>query len=310
MVLLSYLGHAYVWSGEAPALQIPSNLAVPWHAVASTLGRPPVLSYASYCLHNWRKLRKGGPVEAGNLALVQNFLAGEDEEWFVLIHADIEMRAAPAVSRLLELAQAIRKRDELTASTLLELVAASLDGMNATMDRMPERCDPYIYFRRVRPYIHGWRDHPELPEGVVYEGVEEYGGAPRTFRGETGAQSGIVPALDAVLGIDHGADQLRSYLMEMRLYMPAGHRTFLEQLESGPRIREFLPAAGPKLKKVYNECVEGLERFRSTHIQFAAKYIYEQSSRHANNPSAVGTGGTPFMPYLRKHRDETRAHKL
>jgi hypothetical protein len=24
----------------------------------------------------------------------------------------------------------------------------------------------------------------------------------------------------------------------------------------------------------------------------------------------VGTGGTPFMPYLRKHRDETAAHVI
>ena len=28
-------------------------------------------------------------------------------------------------------------------------------AMNAHFDRMPERCDPYIYYQRVRPYIHG-----------------------------------------------------------------------------------------------------------------------------------------------------------
>ena len=33
--------------------------------------------------------------------------------------------------------------------------------------RMPERCDPYIYFERVRPYIHGWKDNPALPEGSM-----------------------------------------------------------------------------------------------------------------------------------------------
>jgi len=38
--------------------------------------------------------------------------------------------------------------------------------MYATLKRMPERCDPYIYFHRVRPYIHGWKNHPDLPAGV------------------------------------------------------------------------------------------------------------------------------------------------
>src|SRR5579862_10046158 len=53
MVLLSYLGHAYVWGAQQPAVSLPARLAVPWHAVAQSLGRPPVLSYSSYALHNY-----------------------------------------------------------------------------------------------------------------------------------------------------------------------------------------------------------------------------------------------------------------
>src|SRR5580658_6250177 len=33
MVLLSYLGHAYVWRGEKAAEILPRQIAVPWHAV-------------------------------------------------------------------------------------------------------------------------------------------------------------------------------------------------------------------------------------------------------------------------------------
>jgi indoleamine 2,3-dioxygenase len=310
MVLLSYLGHAYVWSGPDPANRLPANLAVPWHAVASRLRRPPVLSYASYCLHNWRRIRAARPVELGNIALIQNFLAGEDEEWFVIVHADIEMRAALAVSRLIELQGAVSERNEQRVCALLEDVASSIGRMNETMSRMTERCEPFIYFRRVRPYIHGWRDHPGLRGGVVYEGVAEYGGEPQTFRGETGAQSAIVPSLDAVLAVSHGHDELRSYLMEMRRYMPPNHRAFVEHLEAGPNVREFVKEAGSNARGLYNDCVHGVEKFRSTHLQFAAKYIYEQASSDPKNPTDVGTGGTPFMPYLRKHRDETRQHRL
>src|SRR5580704_7011351 len=53
MVLLSYLGHAYVWGQAQAALILPARLAVPWHQIAASLGRPPVLSYSSYALHNF-----------------------------------------------------------------------------------------------------------------------------------------------------------------------------------------------------------------------------------------------------------------
>ena len=67
------------------------------------------------------------------------------------------------------------------------------------MNRMPEKCDPFIYYNRVRPYIFGWKNNPATPQGVIYEEVDEYNGKPQLFRGETGAQSSIVPALDALL---------------------------------------------------------------------------------------------------------------
>ncbi|HWA82437.1 MAG TPA: hypothetical protein VG820_03320 [Fimbriimonadaceae bacterium] len=306
MVLLSYVGHAYVWCESTPAQRLPAVLAVPWHAVAERVGRPPVLSYASYCLHNWKRIDPARGLEVGNIALLQNFLAGQDEEWFVLIHVDIEAKAAPAMAVLLEAQRQASEGDIEGLERQLETIAATLQGMNETMDRMPEKCDPYIYFHRVRPYIHGWRNHPDLPEGVVYEGVPEYGGKPQTFRGETGAQSGIVPALDAFLGVDHAPDELRSYLSEMRLYMPPGHRRFVEELEQGSSVRDFVQGHSGPVKDLYDLCVRGLDRFRTTHLEYAARYIYMQAQTDPKNPHAVGTGGTPFMPYLKKHRDETR----
>jgi len=46
--------------------------------------------------------------------------------------------------------------------------------MRDTLLRMKERCDPYVYYNRVRPYIHGWKNSPTLPNGLAYEGVEFY----------------------------------------------------------------------------------------------------------------------------------------
>jgi indoleamine 2,3-dioxygenase len=311
MVLLSYLGHAYVWGGPRPALILPARLAVPWRQIAESLGRPPVLSYSSYALHNYFRFDASREIECGNLALIQNFLGGIDEEWFILIHVEIERKAAPAMAVLGACLDAAEEGDAERLEARLSQVESSLRSMHATLRRMPEWCEPFIYYHRVRPYIHGWKDHPDLPEGVIYEGVDAYKGCPQQFRGETGAQSSIVPALDAMLGVKHKEDALSSYLREMRTYMPPAHRAFIEALESRKPVRPFVQRAHWKaLTAVFNACVEAVENFRSLHLEYAAAYIFRQAQTDAKNPHAVGTGGTPFMEYLKKHRDETARHRV
>lgn len=306
MALLSYVGHAYVWGGAKPELSLPAVVAVPWHQIAWSLGRPPVLSYSSYALHNFFRIDAAREIECGNLGLIQNFLGGIDEEWFILIHVEIERKAAPAVAALHACLDAADSHDGEQLETLLSQVASSLHEIYTTLARMPEHCDPYIYYHRVRPYIHGWKNHPDIPEGVVYAGVEEYRGRPQQFRGETGAQSAIVPSLDATLGVRHKEDELSSYLREMRTYMPPAHRAFIESLEARTPVRPFVKHADRRsLNEAFNACVETLEAFRSLHLEYAASYIFRQAQTDAKNPHAVGTGGTPFMQYLKKHRDET-----
>src|ERR1700733_6157827 len=62
MQILSYLGHAYVGGDKASVPQsLPAILSVPWYEVAKQLGRPPVPSYASYSLYNWKRLDPQGP---------------------------------------------------------------------------------------------------------------------------------------------------------------------------------------------------------------------------------------------------------
>lgn len=311
MVLLSYFGHAYVWGGDRPANILPARLAIPWYQVAESLGRPPVLSYSSYSLHNFFRFDPKREVECGNIGLIQNFLGGIDEEWFVLIHIEIERKAAPAITLLHACLDAAEAHEAEKLEVRLERVEASLRSIQSTMLRMPEHCDPYIYYHRVRPYIHGWKNHPDLPEGLIYEGVERYDEKPQKFRGETGAQSSIIPALDAMLGVTHEEDALSLYLREMRTYMPPEHRAFISSLEARHSVRGFVQHCGrPTLTEIYNTCTEAVEKFRSLHLEYAARYIFHQAQTDAKNPHAVGTGGTPFMQYLKKHRDDTAQSRL
>ncbi len=316
MRLLSFAGHAYVWEApEEPSNMLPAQLAKPWCDVAQRLGRPPVLSYGSYALDNWRRLDSAKPIALDNIVLLQNFLGGQDEEWFVVIHIQIERQAGPGLSGLLRAVHGTMDGREDEVLLGLQALASAQTEMRDTLLRMKERCDPYIYYTRVRPYIHGWKNSPSLPDGLIYEGVDAFHGRPQQFRGETGAQSSIVPCLDAGLGIVHGEDPLTVYLREMREYMPPGHRAFLQALEQATdhlarpvlsgfvRDRKF---RAPELWSAYRGCVDLLAQFREIHVGYADSYIHRQSQTHASNPTAVGTGGTPFMVYLQKHLDETR----
>ena len=316
MRILSFAGHAYVWEvPDQPAAMLPPQLAKPWHEVAHRLGRPPVLSYASYALDNWRRLDMTEPIQLDNIVLLQNFLGGLDEEWFVVVHIQIEREAGPGLAGLLRAVKgaADDKEDEVLLG--LKFLASAQTAMRATLLRMKERCDPYVYYNRVRPYIHGWKNSPSLPDGLVYQGVESYAGQPQQFRGETGAQSSIVPCLDAGLGIAHAPDPLTLYLQEMRDYMPPRHRAFLQLLETVTDDRGRPLLAGyvrdrksrtSDLWAAYCACVDLLAKFREIHIGYADSYIHRQHQSHASNPTALGTGGTPFMRYLQKHLDETK----
>lgn len=315
MLLLSFFGHGYVWENwkRKPENHIPDGVSVPWARVASRLRRPPVLSYASYALHNWRRIDPAKPVELGNIALLVNFLGGMDEEWFILVHVEIEAEAGHAIAAIPELFDATSKRESEKVRRNLLTVAYSIQEMYETLLRMPQHCDPYIYYNRVRPYIHGWKNNPALPDGVVYKGVKRFKDTPQQFRGETGAQSSIIPTLDALLDVSHAQDPLRPYLDEMRAYMPTRHAKFIEEIQRRSRVRKYVQEAAdsyPELKYAYNECLEWLSRFRAKHVEYARAYINRQAQKSSANPTAVGTGGTPFVPYLEKHRDETRAHKI
>ena len=316
MRILSFAGHAYIWEvPDQPAAKLPPQLAKPWHEIAQRLGRPPVLSYASYALDNWRRLDKTKPIQLDNIVLLQNFLGGLDEEWFVVVHIQIEREAGPGLAGLLRAMKGAAGNKEEEVLLGLKSLASAQTAMRNSLLRMKERCDPYVYYNRVRPYIHGWKNSPSLPNGLDYEGVESYAGQLQQFRGETGAQSTIVPCLDAGLGVAHAPDPLTLYLQEMRDYMPPRHRAFLETLEKATDDHGRSLLAGyvrdrkvrtPDLWTAYCVCVDLLAQFREIHIGYADSYIHRQHQSHASNPTAVGTGGTPFMQYLQKHLDETK----
>jgi indoleamine 2,3-dioxygenase len=311
MVHYSFLVQAYVWGETEPPAHLPSNLARPIVALADRLGQAPLLPYSAYVLDNWARLDKSGPITLENIRMAQNFLGGADENWFVMVHVAIEAEAGVLLDDAVRLVDAARAGDAAEAERLLVEMNEAWERIYVHFARMPERCDPYIYFQRVRPYIHGWANNPALGEGLVYEGVERFAGRPQAYRGQTGSQSSIVPAMDALFGVGHSDDPLKRFLDELHHYRPVPHRRFVEDLAQRSTLRDFVGNSGsPRLKAAFNACLKQVARFRTRHLEYAASYINKQMGGLKGNDPDVGTGGTPFMKYLKKHRDENRAQLI
>jgi len=311
LVHYSFLGQAYVWCEEPVPQKLPQTIARPLWVLAERQQQPPILTYSQYVLDNWSLIDPGGPVDLTNIRMVQPFAGGVDEAWFVTVHVAIEAAAGRMLARIPETVAAADRHDADCLTIELEAMIGVWDVMLAAFDRMTERCDPYVYFNRVRPWIHGFKDNPALPDGIEYEGVAATHGKPQTFRGQTGSQSSIVPVMDALLSVGHSHDPLRGYLDELHEYRPLPHRRFIDDVRNASRVRDTVKAIRQqRLTAAYNECLDRLTRFRTRHLEYAGSYINKQARGSAGNATDIGTGGTPFMKYLKKHRDEAGAHRL
>lgn len=286
---LGFLASGYVNQlEEPPADSLPASVAEPLCQACQLLQRPPMLSYDGYALYNWFRLDPDGPIALGNIDTIQNFVTLYDEHWFILVHVEIEALAARCLRAMLELERCQGWEDSRAVDAALDTIAASLGEQTRVLRRIPEHMSPDLYFRTFRPYIRFF-------ENVRYEGIPDY---VANQRGETGAQSSVIPALVAFFKIHHVPSALTRHLEDMRRYMPVGHRALLERIATWPDIRAH---ADPGL---YNSALEAIAGFRQVHYGWAREYI----DARVDDPR--GTGGTPFMNWLKQLIDETLAHRL
>lgn len=286
---LGFLASAYInQMSQPPATLLPRNIAVPLCDACQRLGRPPILSYDGYALYNWKRFDLQGPIALGNIDTFQNFVHLYDEHWFILVHVEIEALAANILAAMVEAQQGLADHDEQQVNAALKQMSQAVWRQVDVLQRIPERMDPALYYRTFRPYIRFF-------ENVVYEGVEE---SPLNFRGETGAQSSIMPTLVAFMKIPHQRSALTDHLSDMRRFMPPEHREVIEEVQRMPDVR---PLAD---KLAYNDLLEAMVAFREVHFGWAQQYI----NRWVDDPR--GTGGTPYMQWLQQMVEETRSHKL
>jgi indoleamine 2,3-dioxygenase len=228
-----------------------------------------------------------------------------DEDWFFLITADIESKAVPGVISCLNMMKSIENDNKKEIINQFQILKHSLGEMTSSLKQMKTMCSPFIFYNRVRLYLSGWEKGSEkFPNGVVYEGISK---DPQYLLGGSAAQSSPMHIFDEFFGVKHK----NSLLSEMREYMPKEHREFIYDVNkwsNGSKLNDFVAdSQSPELNGIYNETLENISEFRSTHIQIVTSYIISQSK---NLDKEKGTGSSSLIPFLKNVRDETMERKF
>ncbi|KAI9756996.1 MAG: hypothetical protein M1815_002331 [Lichina confinis] len=304
--VLGFISHAYIWGGETPIDRLPPSLTIPFLSVSGHLGLPPVATYAGVCLWNYKPLFPDEPVDnLENLSTLTTFTGALDESWFYLVSVAIEARGGPIIPMMLTAIDAARHNDSPAVTSCLQFLAQRIDDLAFLLQRMYENCDPHIFYHRVRPFLSGSKNMADagLPNGVIYDdgtGGDGY----RQYSGGSNAQSSLIQFLDIVLGVEHRpTGQKRSepakgeggtapptqhnFIKDMRQYMPAPHRRFLEHMTAVANIRDYVEARrwDRGLCIAFDACLVMLRAFRDKHIQMVSRFIIVKS-RESRSPVA------------------------
>ncbi|KAK3180045.1 hypothetical protein K4F52_008537 [Lecanicillium sp. MT-2017a] len=330
-VILAFMTNAYVWGGNEPEEVLPPQVTIPFLCVAAHLELPPILTYAAANLWNFSSIGDDYSSVEGLRTLV-SFTSTETESWFILISVAIEAEAAGIITTLMEALECVKVRNYNVIINALEKLKGCIQAIGVLLDRMHEKCDPMVFYHRVRPFLAGFKgmECAGLPRGVFYD---EGGGNGkwRQFRGGSNGQSSLIQFFDTILGVDHnghGSAGTKSYHEEMREYMPGGHRRFLMHVSRLGSIYE-LAMKTPKtpeqqrLRETFTAAREALGNFRGKHIQIVTRYIILPSkqpwkgarsdtrqnlvsqSAGGGDEELTGTGGTTLLPFLKQARYET-----
>lgn len=106
-----------------------------------------------------------------NLASLHTFSGCYDEAWFYLVPLSIEIAGAPAISAILNAQKAAVGGNGLVVGQNLKIVADCIERMITLLRRMYEKCDPSVFWKRIRHYSGGSKNSALFPNGVFYEGV-------------------------------------------------------------------------------------------------------------------------------------------
>jgi len=276
---------------------LPSQIAVPFDAVAQKLGQQPFLEYHyAYSLGNFVRLDPNQGYHWTNLGMACKFSGMKDEQGFIMLHVHINSNSGRLIGGMSDAIEGARKQDNLKLCEGLADATSAMIEINTVRRQMwtASRPDHYNDFRVFIMGVAG--NHSIFGDGVIYEGVERFEGKPQQPRGQTGAQDDIIPACDIFSGVTkfYPTNKLTEYLFDLRRYRPIVVQKFFKELQEevdSSNLHKVISkdsrALGHMLKFVQEIFV-----FRSGHWQFVQRYILQQTKHE------TATGGTPITSWL------------
>jgi len=265
------------------------------------------MEYAgSYALYNYRLVDPSlGLSDPTNVRLIRAFEHGLDpsssEAGFVLVHIEMAKHSGLLVSAALDALAACSSQppSRTQLNTALSNMESALKTINAAMETMWARSKPMEY-TSFRTFIFGITSQPMFPNGVIYEGVDEFEGKPQRFRGESGANDSMVPLVDNLLGVEMPDTPLTAILKDFRRYRPSNHREFLEWVKDAAETANLKKWALEtdseegylETRALWLKVLHQIRDFRWRHWCFAREYIIKRTM----HPTA--TGGSPIVTWL------------
>ena len=268
--MLSSISHAYeIEAGKRlngePVL-LPEKLVYSFLALSNVLGRVPTMTYETYILQNYRLIDNEAGFSLENIKPIITYTYITGEQHFIKIHVMAEFHGGAALQAL-QYAQDSISIDNI--STLKGYLTTAMDNivqMTETLKQMKSGLDGQIFFYDLRPSLKNYQS------GIIFEGM---GSEILKYRGASGAQSSVIPAIDRMLGLD--IDQ-KDAMQDMPNYMPFEHREFIRNINSN--IRDFTKNSKDKgLISAYNDVVKAVGEFRLSHyVDIIMPYIVENLS--------------------------------
>ena len=303
--LLCFLGNGYIWMDGQKGIiyKIPQKIAIPWCTVSDHLQLKPVICYCASVLYNYRLRDPQEPWSLDNLHAILTFTGTEDESWFYMITAFIELTAVPTLRAIEHVFHDMSCQRDTAVQKFLQTMQQSLSDMRKILNKMAEGCRPATFYLDIRPFQAGSKGLDVFPQGILFEGVSS---EPKQLSGASAGQSSVVRMFDIILGAKHfGPD--KEFLDAMLQYMPIGHRRFLEMLQQMPSVHDYCKRSGnTDLIACFNCAVQALTAFRTDHLILVTRYIVNQKSISVNpSLNKKGSGGTDFMQFLKKVRDDS-----
>lgn len=316
ILFLVSIAQAYIWeNNENPRNKIPRVIAKNLYNLCRSQQRFPTLTYSDYVLHNWRLIDPTKEISLDNIEPIITFTGSKDELWFIKIHVAIEAvcsKAMHAACQVFNLANDMKKNPgidlllkEKELIKLLTIIENSIKDATCILQKMKDNCDPNYFFFQLRPYLSGWEKvktevvgKEEI--GVHFEGVDNKDKiSTYNYKGPSGAQSSIFPALDALLGIKHEINGMYRTLLEFQEYMPKKHAAFIKLLTKSKLSHIADSNDFTDLKTARANAIHQLELFRAHHIGIVHQFIFNQAAKIGIDKDEItGTGGTPINEYL------------